>query len=190
MTAPRVVVITGSVRRERLGATIAAWVVDQASGRADLQVEALDLGTLTIPDDMAPHPDVDALASVVGSADALVIVTPEYNHSYPGPLKKAIDALRDEWTAKPVGFVSYGGISGGLRAVEALRLVFAELHAVSVRECVSFPHAWNQLDEQGRFVGDAAASKAADRLFDQLWWWASALRAGRSRQPYPASPEF
>lgn len=73
------------------------------------------------------------LADRIGAADAFVVVTPEYNHSYPGPLH-AIDSVGEQWRAKPVGFVSYGGVSGGLRAVEPLRVVFAELHAVTIRE--------------------------------------------------------
>jgi len=59
--------------------------------------------------------------------DAFVVVTPEYNHGYPGPLKTAIDSVGREWHAKPVGFVCYGGLSGGLRAVEQLRIVFASV---------------------------------------------------------------
>jgi hypothetical protein len=74
----------------------------------------------------------------IDAADAFVVVTPEYNHSYPASLKHAIDMAHGEWNTKPVAFVSYGGISGGLRAVEALRLVFAELHATTIRDTVSF----------------------------------------------------
>ena len=86
----------------------------------------------------------------VASCDAFIVVTPEYNHGYPAPLKALIDSFGPEWHAKPVAFVSYGGISGGLRAVEQLRLVFAELHAVTIRESVSFAGAWEQFDPEGR----------------------------------------
>jgi NAD(P)H-dependent FMN reductase len=81
-----------------------------------------------------------------------VVVTPEYNHGYTAALKQLIDAVKAEWVAKPVGFVSYGGVSGGLRAVEQLRLVFAELHAVTIRDGVSFAMAWNRFDEAGEPV--------------------------------------
>ena len=80
----------------------------------------------------------------LAAADAFVVVTPEYNHSYPAPVKTLIDWHFTEWQAKPVGFVSYGGMSGGLRAVEHLRGVFAELHAVTVRDTVSFHGAWDR----------------------------------------------
>ena len=90
-----------------------------------------------------------SLQQALGLADAFVVVTPEYNHGYPAPLKELIDSVNAEWQAKPVAFVSYGGVSGGLRAVEQLRLVFAELHAVTIRDSVSFPGAWEQFDESG-----------------------------------------
>ncbi len=87
-----------------------------------------------------------------------VVVTPEYNHSFPGPLKAAIDRHVTPWQAKPVGFVSYGGISGGLRAVEHLRQVFAELHAVTVRETVSF--IWAPRSVRRRRAPDRSRSAA------------------------------
>ena len=79
-----------------------------------------------------------------------MIVTPEYNHSFPASLKNTIDWFDSEWHAKPVGFVSYGGMAGGQRAVEHLRQVFAELHAVTVRDTLSFHMAWE------RFFGATA----------------------------------
>jgi NAD(P)H-dependent FMN reductase len=112
-----------------------------------------------------------------------VVVTPEYNHSFPGPLKLAIDSVHPEWAAKPVGFVSYGGVAGGLRAVEHLRSVFAELHAVTVRETVQFYLADDPLDVHGNARG-TQADAAAGRLLDQLAWWAQALREARAARPY------
>lgn len=112
------------------------------------------------------------------------MITPEYNHSFPAPLKHAIDLLHAQWQAKPVGFVSYGGISGGLRAVEQLRLIFAELHATTVRETVSFPLAGTLFDDAGDLHEPAAAAKAADALLHQLTWWAVTLREARATRPY------
>ena len=112
------------------------------------------------------------------------MVTPEYNHSFPGPLKHAIDSLGHQWQAKPVGFVSYGGLSGGLRAVEALRVVFAELHAVTIRETVSFHSAWARFHEHGAPRDPELVNAAAGALLDQLAWWACALRAARAARPY------
>lgn len=122
----------------------------------------------------------------MAAADAVVLVVPEYNHSFPGPLKTAIDSLRSEWFAKPVAFVSYGGLSGGLRAVEALRLVFAELHAVTLRESVALPLAWEGVGDDGVLLVPELVEAAADRMLVHLAWWARALREARLREPYVA----
>jgi NAD(P)H-dependent FMN reductase len=172
----RLAVVVGSTREGRFGPTVAAWFADLARTRPDTVVEVLDLAELSIPD--------AAFAASIGAADAVVIVTPEYNHSFPGPLKTAVDSLREEWFAKPVGFVSYGGISGGLRAVEPLRGVFAELHAVTIRETVSFAMAWSQFDAAGRPKETELVEAAGHRLLDQLAWWAYTLRTGRAALPY------
>lgn len=171
----RVLVLVGSVRAGRFGPVVANWFTRYASTRGGVLVETLDLQGLVPPD--------PRLATSVRGADAVVIVTPEYNHSFPGPLKSAVDSLRTEWYAKPIGFVSYGGLSGGLRAIEALRLVFAELHAVTVRESVILPRAWELFDgDTPRDPGPLMA--AADRMLDQLAWWVVAVTAGREHRAY------
>lgn len=114
------------------------------------------------------------------------MVTPEYNHSFPGPLKSALDGLGAQLHAKPVGLISYGGISGGLRAVEQLRVVLAELHAVTVRNTISFHHAWGQFDDAGEPLDQLATEGATKALLDQLVWWADALRTARATRPYAA----
>lgn len=174
----RLAIIVGSTREGRFGPTVAAWFAALAADRADLEVELVDLARTPIPG--------EAFGSAVGAADAIVVVTPEYNHSFPGPLKTAIDSLRGEWFAKPVAFVAYGGISGGLRAVEPLRGVFAELHAITIRETVSFAMAWEQFDADGNPKEREIVDAAAHRLLDQLRWWADTLRVGRAAAAYPA----
>ncbi|MBO0873098.1 MAG: NAD(P)H-dependent oxidoreductase [Pseudonocardia sp.] len=169
----RLEVIVGSVRAGRFAPVVANWFVRQASARADLRVGVLDL---------AENPP--GFAERIGAADAVVVITPEYNHGYPGPLKHAIDEVRSQWRAKPVGFVSYGGLAGGLRAVEPLRVVFAELHAVTVRETVSFHMAHQGFDANGEPHDTDGPAMAATALLNQLVWWARALRAARARQPY------
>ncbi|MCP9490285.1 MAG: NAD(P)H-dependent oxidoreductase [Solirubrobacteraceae bacterium MAG38_C4-C5] len=168
-------VIVGSVREGRFGPTVASWFVGRAQRREDLSTDVIDL---------AAAPDAQPFASRIDAADAFVIVTPEYNHGYPGPLKTAIDSAGSEWQAKPVGFVSYGGLSGGLRAVEQLRVVFAELHAVTVRETVSFHGARARFDERGQPRDRDAVNTAAGAMLDQLAWWARALRQARAVSPY------
>jgi NAD(P)H-dependent FMN reductase len=115
-----------------------------------------------------------------------VVVTPEYNHSFPASLKNAIDWHFTQWQAKPVGFVSYGGVAGGLRAVEHLRLVFAELHAMTVRGTVSFHMAPERFDANGEPREPEGCNRAAKAMLDQLVWWARALRTARAARPYAA----
>ncbi|MER7166344.1 NAD(P)H-dependent oxidoreductase [Micromonospora sp. NPDC000207] len=176
MSSPtlQVAVIMGSVRPGRFGPVVANWVVGQASERKDLTVDLVDLV------------DPERITERLAAADAFVVVTPEYNHSYPGALKDVIDAHYLEWRAKPVAFVSYGGLSGGLRAVEHLRPVFAELHAVTIRETVSFHGAADRFAEDGQPHDRAGTDAAARRQFDQLVWWAQALREARALRPYAA----
>src|SRR5690606_30376920 len=102
----RVAALIGSVRDGRFGVRIGAWVHDRLTG-AGLDVDLLDLAEATIPHSMGAHEDFATLTERIGRADALIVITPEYNHSYPGPLKTAIDMLGPELRAKPVGFVSY-----------------------------------------------------------------------------------
>lgn len=110
-------------------------------------------------------------------------MTPEYNHSFPASLKHLIDWHGTQWRAKPVGFISYGGIAGGLRAVEQLRPVLGELHAVALRESVSFPIVWNKFDESGQPVDPTDAISAADKMIEHLLWWGHALREARRTPP-------
>lgn len=188
--AVRIAVIIGSVRTGRFGPTIARWFAGELAGRDDVTVDVVDLLGIDLSPALDGNPDdprhpATGLRDRLAEADAFVVVTPEYNHSYPAGLKTAIDTVHAEWAAKPVGFVSYGGRSGGLRAVEHLRTVFVELHAAPVRDGVSLHDAWSQFDDAGRPVDDGAAAAAAATLTDQLVWWGRALRAARERGNYP-----
>ncbi|HEX2316222.1 MAG TPA: NAD(P)H-dependent oxidoreductase [Thermomonospora sp.] len=187
----RVAIIIGSTRQDRFGPTPAAWFAERARRRSDLQVDLIDLREAGLPvvlggdDPAAPAPEpVRALAPRIAGADAFVIVTPVYNHGYPASLKNAIDWYFEEWSAKPVGFVSYGGRGGGLHAVEQLRQVFAEVHATTIRNTVSFADHWDQFDEQGMPRDRVGADGAAASMLDQLIWWARALREARTKEPY------
>ena len=139
MTPLGLTVIIGSTREGRTGERIARWFVDRAKRRDDIAVTVVDLADYAFPARYPARADrVDGRVHRARSAaaDAFVVVTPEYNHSFPASLKQAIDYGYDEWQAKPVGFVSYGCGSVGLHAVEQLRTVFTALHAVTVRDGV------------------------------------------------------
>jgi len=187
----KLAVIVGSTRRGRFAPVVATWFADRAGRREDLSVDVLDLADLGLPDTLNgfgedPAPEVAVVSPRLAAADAFVVVTPEYNHSFPAPLKSAIDWHFTEWQAKPVGFVSYGGVGGGLRAVEQLRQVFAELHAVTVRDTVSFHGAWSRFDDDGAPLDRAEVDKAATTVLDQLVWWGTALKEARAKRPYGA----
>jgi NAD(P)H-dependent FMN reductase len=171
----RVAVIIGSTRPGRLGPAVAGWFADQAVPRDDITIDLIDLADTETP--VGPR---------LATADAFVVVTPEYNHSFPAPLKQVMDSFWAEWRAKPAAFVCYGGISGGLRAVEQLRQVFAELHVVTIRDTVSLHGVWSHVGPDGRLIEDAARSGAAQAMLNRLVWWARALKTARQANPYAA----
>ncbi|MEU8918849.1 NAD(P)H-dependent oxidoreductase [Streptomyces nigrescens] len=180
----RLAVIIGSTREGRFAPVIANWFTRHTESHPHIDVDVIDLDAVRPYELRYGSEEYEAFAKRVDEADAFVVITPEYNHSFPAPLKHAIDLLHPQWQAKPVGFVSYGGISGGLRAVEQLRLVFAELHATTVRETVSLPLAGNLFDDTGHLHDPAPAAQAADTLLHQLTWWAVTLREARATRPY------
>jgi NAD(P)H-dependent FMN reductase len=186
----RLAVIIGSVREGRFGTTVANWFIEQVGQRPDLDVDVIDLVDAQLPTMLTQEPSAevaDILATLtprLDAADAFVVITPEYNHSYPASLKCAIDWHYTQWQAKPIGFVSYGGMGGGLRAVEHLRQVLAELHAVTVRETVSFHNPWGQFEVDGQPKDAEGPNLAAKVMLDQLTWFAVALRDARAKHPY------
>jgi NAD(P)H-dependent FMN reductase len=177
-------IIVASVRAGRIAPVVADWFAGTVRRRPEFDVGIVDLADTPLPQDLSGGAEAEAFTRRIGAADALVIVTSEYNHGYPAALKTAIDTVKHEWRTKPVGFVSYGGLSGGLRAVEQLRQVLVEVHMVPVRESVSFHRVKHAFAADGS-TSDAAAIDSAERMLDQLAWWARTVRAGRGAEPYP-----
>ncbi|MEX2984776.1 NADPH-dependent FMN reductase [Streptomyces sp. C36] len=194
-TTYRLAVIVSSTREGRFAPTVTNWLAEQTAQHPEIEVDVIDLAENPLPVNLSgkPGPEDAAILAAVSprleEADAFIVITPEYNHSYPASLKHLIDWHYTQWRAKPVAFVSYGGLSGGLRAVEHLRPVFAELHAVTIRETVSFHSPWGKLDDSGRHLDEEAgtsAAGAAKAMLDQLTWWALSLREAREKRPYGA----
>ncbi len=181
----RVAVIVGSTREGRAGAAIADWFASMVRPRGDFELDLVDLAEerlpVVLPDDSAPPAPVVALGTRLAEADAFVVITPEYNHGYPASLKNAIDWYMEEWSAKPVAFVSYGGQGRGLLSVEQLRQVFAETHAMTTRDGVAID--LSEVDENG-WPTSPGVDGAAKLLLDELAWWAHALRNARTAHPY------
>ncbi|MFF4604055.1 NADPH-dependent FMN reductase [Streptomyces sp. NPDC001339] len=191
----RLAVIVGSTRKDRIAPVVSDWFTARARERADFDVDVIDLADadlphiLESPDENGVHPSqaVRDFAQRVDRADVFAVITPEYNRGYPASLKQAIDSVYTEFHAKPVGFISYsGGATGGVRAVEQLRTVFAELHTVTLRDGVILPSVYEAFDEEGQPRDAEAVNGAAKQLLDQMLWWADAMRAARAKSPYTA----
>ncbi|WP_369183552.1 NADPH-dependent FMN reductase [Streptomyces sp. Y1] len=192
----KLVIIVGSVRDGRFGPVVSSWVAEQAAAHDAFEVEVVDLAEVELPlalpasspkfaGDGYPRPaGMARLTEALEGADAFLIVTPEYNHSYPASLKAAIDWHFTQWTAKPVAFVSYGGAAGGRHAVLHLENVLTELHAVTIRDGLAFPNYFTAWRDGSPL--DPAAAGYARTLLDQLAWWAGALKNARAVAPYPA----
>ncbi|UGQ42990.1 NAD(P)H-dependent oxidoreductase [Rhodococcus aetherivorans] len=180
----RLEIVVASVRAGRIAPVVADWFAATARQRPEFGVGVLDLADTPLPQDLSGGPEAEAFTRRIEAADAFAVVTSEYNHGYPAALKTAIDTVKREWRTKPIGFVSYGGLSGGLRAVEQLRQVVVEVHMVPVRESVSFHRVKHAFAADGTTT-DGAAIDAAQRMLNQLAWWARTVRAGRAAQPYP-----
>jgi NAD(P)H-dependent FMN reductase len=125
-------IIIASTRPGRKGPAVAAWITERTKAHTEMKVEVLDLAEINLPLlDEPEHPRLQKYqhehtknwSAKIESGDAYIIVTPEYNFGYPATIKNALDFLYNEWTYKPVAFVSYGGIAGGTRAVQMLKQV-------------------------------------------------------------------
>ncbi|ACY96341.1 MULTISPECIES: NADPH-dependent FMN reductase [Thermomonospora] len=175
----RVAVIVGSTREGRIGDGIRRWFTGLAERRADIAVQVVDLAEHDLPARLpgAATPQMTGFAELIGRAEGFVVVTPEYNRSFPASLKQAIDCVYDEWLAKPVGLVSYGYRSAGLHAAEQLRSVFTGLHMVSMCSAV-------HIDLRGGDPARNGPEHDAAAMLDQLVWWGLALREARAARPY------
>lgn len=174
---PRLLVIVASTRPGRVGLPVSQWFVERARNHAAFEVEVADLAVLELPFmDEAAHPRLQqyehahtlSWSRTVDAADAVVLVMPEYNHGYTAPLKNALDYLHNEWAGKPIGFVSYGGVAGGTRAVQLLKPVLAALRMVPALDAVHLPMVFRHLGPDGFRPGQAEADAAAVMLNELL----------------------
>lgn len=176
--------IMGSVREGRLCDRVTAWVVRSLQGVEGLTLKVIDPALFGIGSGQFRGVGGKDLGKQLEALDGFIVITPEYNHSFPAALKELIDSAYSEWQTKPVGFVSYGGMSGGIRAVEQLRQVFSELHAVTLRDAVALPDVWNRFDEQGELLEAGRMDSALRKMVQRLRWWAMATRSARLSMPY------
>jgi NAD(P)H-dependent FMN reductase len=184
----RLGVIVTSVREGRVGGTIAEWFVDVARAHGGFDVELVDLKAIDLPllsERNHPRlqkyeqPKTIAWSKTVASFDAFVIVTPEYNFGMPPALVNALDHLYHEWSYKPAGFVSYGGVSGGLRSVQMAKALLTTFKIVPMVEAVSIAYVAKTMAD-GTFTPPDTAEKAARTMLDEMARWTTALSALRS----------
>ncbi|MEZ0167230.1 NADPH-dependent FMN reductase [Microvirga sp. TS319] len=122
------------------------------------------------------------------AADAFAFVTPEYNHSPSPALVNALDYLSSEWHYKPAAFVSYGGVSGGLRAAQMTRLIVVGLRMMPIPENISIQHYAQYLDEEKTFTPPAQIVASVEPMLDELHKWAESLKALRTRPSASCGP--
>jgi NAD(P)H-dependent FMN reductase len=179
-------VMTVSTRDNRQGTAVADWFNDVAREHGGFDIDAIDLREVGLPlFDEPRHPRLHQYehehtkkwGERISRGDAYVFVTPEYNYSAPPSLINAIDFLSREWAYKPVGFVSYGGVSAGLRGVQMSKMAVTAVRMMPIPEAVSVPFFAQHIDsESGRFDPGDVQVKAGGVMLDELLKWAQALK--------------
>ncbi|MEV8376191.1 NAD(P)H-dependent oxidoreductase [Kribbella sp. NPDC056861] len=184
----RIAVILGSTRTGRAGAAVADWVLAQAQDRPGADYTLIDLAVVDLPqiDEPIPpaagrysEPHTLRWASTIAGFDGYVIVTPEYNRSFPGALKNALDRVYAEWNNKAAGIVSYG-VDGGVRAAEALRPVLGALQLADINAEVTLNLRSDFQRFGAEFTPGEHQVKALATFLDQLESWSGALASIRT----------
>lgn len=176
--------IITSTRPGRIGPALGRWFNDYANRHGGFEAHLVDLAEFDLPVYDEPrhprqqayeHAHTRAWAESVAAADAYVFVTPEYNYGPPPSLINALNYVYWEWSYKPCGFVSYGGLSGGLRAVQMAKQVVTTLKMMPMVEGVAVPMVFEKFDDQGAFPGNELVEDSARQMLDELQKWAAAL---------------
>jgi len=184
----KLTVVLASVRDGRAGEAIAQWFVTRAKEHGKFDIEIADLKELNLPIMNEPqhprlkkyvHESSKRWSGIVGGSDAFVFVTPEYNYTMPPALVNALDTVYHEWTYKPVAFVSYGGVSGGIRSVQTAKLMVTGFKMMPMVEAVNIPF-YSQLMQDGVFKSNETHDKAVAPMLDELARWSEALKSLRT----------
>lgn len=186
LSSLKIAIILGSTRPNRVGEVVAKWVKQIADKRTDAEFDLIDLENTGLPllDEGIPpmlgqydNQHTKDWAARIAPFDGFLFVTAEYNHSVPAALKNALDFLNAEWNNKAAGFVSYG-VSGGIRSVEHLRLILAELRVATVRDQVSL-NSYTDFDNFYDFHPTEQHVETLNAVFDDLVLWGTALKSVR-----------
>lgn len=188
VTKPVLQVVVGSTRPGRIGIKVADWFYPKAVAHGGFDVELVDLAAVALPIFDEPrhprfgeyqHQHTKDWSATVSRADAFVFVVPEYNYGFNAATKNAIDYLHVEWRYKPVGFVSYGGVAAGTRAVQMLKQVMTTLRMSPIFEAVNIPFVQQFIDDD-QFVPNDVLESAASAMLDEVLRWTDALRLLRA----------
>jgi NAD(P)H-dependent FMN reductase len=186
---PVLQILVTSTRPGRVGLPVARWFEQRARADGRFAVELVDLAEVNLPFlDEPNHPRLRrytkphtlAWSATVERADAFVFVLCEYNYGFNAVIKNALDFLHQEWQHKPLGFVSYGGVAAGTRAVQLIKPVVSALRLVPVGEAVHIPFVAAAISEAGRFEPPAGLDEAADAMLAELVEAEMALRPRRA----------
>ena len=172
--------ILGTARQGRESEHVAQFVFEQAKKRAGVETEFIDVRTLPMKfDDAGEQMKDPKFSQTIDRCDALIIVTPEYNHSFPGLLKHALDMNLKEYIHKAVGICGVSaGSFGGARVIESLLPVMRELGLVTIFEDVNFGNVGTLFDERGELLDEKFVGRV-DKFLNELIWMAKVLRHGR-----------
>ena len=186
----RLKIILASTRPGRKGPVVAGWIHNLAKKNKNFKVELIDLKEVNLPFHDEPempvkqdykHAHTKKWSKIINSADAFIIVSPEYNHGYSAPLKNALDYLFKEWNYKPVSFVSYGGVAGGTRAAQMLVQVVTALKMMPLTESVHIPQFAKYI-KSDVFEADEYMEKTAQEMLKELIKWAEGLKKLRAEK--------
>lgn len=179
-------IIVASTRPSRIGPKVAEWIETAAREHAGFEeIELVDLAKVNLPMMDEPHhprmrkyvhQHTKDWSASVDSADAFVFVMPEYNYGFTAPLKNAIDYLHTEWAYKPVGLVSYGGVSAGTRAAQMIKQVVTTLKMTPLPEAVSIPFVHSMINEDDELEPNDIMVTSAKAMFEELRRVSDALR--------------
>jgi NAD(P)H-dependent FMN reductase len=183
-------VILVSTRPGRGGPAVGSWFLAQAERHAKFALHLIDLALVALPMLDEPrhprlreyeHEHTRAWSRTIDAADAFVFVTPEFNYGAPPSLLNALDYLHHEWKYKPVGFVSYGGVSGGTRSVQMTKQIVTTLRMMPIPEAVALPFFTQHLDKDtSHFMPPKTQEDAAALMLDELFKWGTALKTMRN----------
>jgi NAD(P)H-dependent FMN reductase len=177
-------VLLGTNRKERRSAHVANWLLGEMNKREEIETKLFDVKDFALPqDDYGKKEQFPEWRDSIIRSDGLVLVTPEYNHGYPGTLKSVLDLLLKEYIHKSVAFVGVSaGPWGGARVIEAMVPMVRELGLVATLTDLNFPVVQNTFDPEGRLLDNAYEKRAAGFL-EELIWMSRVLKWGRENVP-------